>query len=96
MTKLATLIEVTEGSPESVLKKLAISKLGAARLLPVPGSDTVNIDGGLNDIRAVISANQINFFVRYKHDVDKYTKLLARFTEENNECCRLLPCKSIS
>lgn len=95
MTKLTTFIEVTEGSPESILEKLATSKLGAVRLLPVPGSDTVNIDGGLNDIRAVIGAEQIFFFVRYDHDVDKYTKLLTDFTEENSEYCRLLSCRHI-
>ena len=96
MTKLATFIEVTEGSPESILNKLAISKLGAARLLPVPGSDTINIDGGLNDIRALIGPKQISFFVRYKCDVEKYTKLLTEFVEENCECCRLMSRNNIS
>lgn len=96
MTRLATRIEVTDRNPELVLKDLAIAKLGATRALPVSGSDTFNIDGGLNDIRASIVANEIRFFVRYDIDVDKYTKLIHSFVDENSERCRLKFRESIS
>ncbi|AFT73200.1 hypothetical protein AMEC673_02495 [Alteromonas macleodii str. 'English Channel 673'] len=90
MTKLTTWIEVTDGAPELMLKKLAISKFGAERLLPVPETETINIDGGLNDIRAVINTNEIRFFVRYEREVDWYTRLISAFVQENSECCRLM------
>ncbi len=90
MARLATWIEVTDGAPELILERLAVSKLGAERLLPVPDSDTINIDGGLNDIRAVINTNEIIFFVRYEQEVDWYTRLISAFVQENSECCRLM------
>ncbi len=90
MSKLKIQIEVFDGEPERLLEELALSKFGAKRVLPVPGSDTLNIDGGLNDIRAVIDANNISFYVRYQRDADKFEKLITYFVEPLTERCYMV------
>ncbi|MBT79171.1 MAG: hypothetical protein CL587_02125 [Alteromonadaceae bacterium] len=90
MSKLKIQIEVHDGEPQKLLEELALGKLGATRVFPVPGSDTLNIDGGLNDIRAVIDANNISFYVRYERDTGKFEKLITAFVEPYTERCHIV------
>ena len=50
----------------SVLKALAIDKFKANGVYEISGSDTLDIDDGLNDIRAKIDPqNRISFFITF-------------------------------
>lgn len=90
MSKLKIQIEADDGEPQKLLEELALNKLGATRVLPVPGSNTLNIDGGLNDIRAVIDTNNISFYVRYERDADKFEKLITYFVASQTERCHIV------
>ncbi|XOV81277.1 MAG: hypothetical protein ACFHVJ_10080 [Aestuariibacter sp.] len=83
MKKLNVEIDVGDQDPMKVLEGLSIARFGAFRVLPVPGSDTYNIDGGLNDIRALVLDQRIQFLCRYDQDQLKYEKMVREHCKSN-------------
>ena len=54
--------------------------------------NSYNIDGGENDVRALVEAEErvICLFCRYEKDVDKIEEKLAEFTSRHMEQCLLV------
>jgi hypothetical protein len=63
----------------ALLKILAKEKFHAKEVFKVSGTETLNIDDGMNDVRAKIKHGAIEFWIRYKSDESKYEKLLLDF-----------------
>jgi hypothetical protein len=74
-----------------VLHELAISKFQAIEVHKL-SDGSFNIDGGLNDTRAIIDEQEqtIHLICRYERDVLSTTKKLTEFAAINEYSCRLL------
>jgi hypothetical protein len=74
-----------------VLRDLAISKFYAIEVHQLSGG-SFNIDGGMNDTRAIIDEQErsIHLICRYERDVLSTTKKLTEFAAINKHSCRLL------
>jgi len=74
-----------------VLHELAISKFHAIEVHEL-SDGSFNIDGGLNDTRALIDEQErsIHLICRYEMDVFYTTKKLTEFAAINKHSCRLL------
>jgi hypothetical protein len=77
-----------------LLTKLAKAKFGANEIHEIPGTDTLNIDNGMNDIRAKISDDAIEFWIRYKRAEEQYEQAILDFCRENALTLRFNPVKS--
>lgn len=84
MTKLNIEIIATDEEPFSLLTRLAKAKFRACDVYTVSGAETLAIDDGMNDIRALINANIIEFYYRYDKDRNKYESLILDFCRQNN------------
>jgi hypothetical protein len=83
MAKLGIEI-IGEKEPLSTLSQLAKQKFGADKIVEIEGSSTCNIDAGINNIRAKITAeNTIEFYHRYAKDCERYESLTLAFCREN-------------
>ncbi|WP_375276890.1 hypothetical protein [Alteromonas australica] len=83
MTKLNIELCVAKEEAMDVLEKLSIDKFKARRVLPIEGADSLNIDGGLNDIRARITDTGIEFFCRYARERAKYESVIRNYCFTN-------------
>ena len=77
----------------SLLTKLAQTKFRANEIYEIPGSDTLNIDDGMNDIRGKIVGGIIEFRIRYKREEEQYEKVILDFCRENALTLRFNPVK---
>jgi transcription initiation factor TFIID subunit TAF12 len=75
---------LTQQDPVPLLRLLATEKLHAQDIHKIEESNTINIDAGMNDIRAEIDENVIKFYCRYKKDADKYEKHILDFCKEHS------------
>ncbi|MBU2877070.1 hypothetical protein [Aliiglaciecola lipolytica] len=84
MTKLNIEIIATDDEPFGLLTKLAKAKFRANNVYTLSGTETLAIDDGMNDIRALINANVIEFYYRYDKDRNQYESLILDFCRQNN------------
>ncbi len=70
-----------------VLNKMAVTKFKAERAIWLDNGN-VNIDAGLNDVRAVLSdqVDLIKFCCRYTRDVPRVESIISDFVNENPNC----------
>jgi hypothetical protein len=70
-----------------VMNKMAVTKFKAERAIRL-GNGSVNIDGGLNDVRAIINeqVGLIKFCCRYARDVTRVESLTRDFVCKNPNC----------
>lgn len=89
MAKLG--LQIIAGSdPLEILNQLARQMFNAEMVSEIEGSDTLNIDSGINNIRARITAkNVIEFYHRYDKDYDRYESLILEFCRNNNLTIKL-------
>ena len=73
-----------KSDPMALLKLLAEETFHAQEVFKILGSETLNIDAGMNDIRAKIKHPIIEFWIRYKCEESKYEKLLLDFCREHS------------
>ena len=76
-----------------MLTKLAQTRFRAVEIHKVPGSDTLDIDNGMNDLRAKIVGNTIEFWIRYRSQEDQYERIVLDFCKENALNLRFYPLK---
>jgi hypothetical protein len=81
------IIDIEQTSLMQVLNKMAVTKFKAHRATCL-NNGNVNIDGGLNDVRAVLSdqVDLIKFCCRYTRDVPRVESLISDFVYENYNC----------
>lgn len=91
--KLDVEIIAIDTDPWALLAKLAKAKFKAKEIHEIPGTDTLNIDNGMNDLRAKISDDAIEFWIRYKRDEMKYEQAILDFCRENALTLRFNPIK---
>lgn len=91
--KLDVEIISIETDPRALLTKLAKAKFRANEIHEIPGTDTLNIDNGMNDLRAKIVGDTIEFWIRYKRDEEQYEQALLDFCRENALTLRFNPAK---
>ena len=70
--------------PMTLLKILAEEKFHAKEVFEIEGSETLNIDAGMNDVRAKVRHGVIEFWIRYESEETKYEKLLLDFCREHS------------
>ncbi len=70
-----------------VMNMMAVTKFKAENAIWLDNGN-INIDGGLNDVRAVLSgqAGLIKFCCRYISDVPKVESLIIDFAYQNPNC----------
>jgi len=81
------IIDLEKTSMLKVLNDIAVTKFKANRAVLLANGN-VNIDNGLNDVRAVLSdhENVIKFCCRYTNDVSKVEALISDFVHQNAHC----------
>lgn len=72
MAKLAVEIVAYGVDAAELLKILAVEEFKAKDIHRIEGTETYDIDDGMNDIRAKIEKNHISFYCRYKSDIQRY------------------------
>jgi len=75
---------ISEQDPLFLLRLLAREKLHAQDVNKIEGSDTLDIDDAVNDIRAKIDEGIIKFYCRYEKDAAKYEKHILDFCKEHS------------
>ena len=80
-------LDLDNTSVIQVLDKMAVAKFKANKAICLDNGN-FNIDGGLNDVRAVISkqAGLIKFCCRYSSDVPRVESLIGDFAYKNPNC----------
>jgi len=70
-----------------VMNKIAVTKFKAEMAIRL-GNCSVNIDGGLNDVRAILNeqVGLIKFCCRYARDVPRVESLIRDFVSKNPNC----------
>lgn len=74
---------IAKEAPWNLLAELAKDKFNAMDIYELEGTKTIAIDGGMNDIRATIVGNSIQFQYRYEKDGSKYEGLILDFCRTN-------------
>jgi hypothetical protein len=76
---------ITDKSDSMVLLKLLAKEIfHAQEVFEIPGSETLDIDAGMNDIRAKLKHSVIEFWIRYECEESKYEKLLLEFCRKHS------------
>ena len=75
---------IANKDPLLLLTRLANEKFHATEISAIPGGNMLNIDAGMNDIRAIVDKNTIKFYFRYEKDSDKYERLIIDFCKEHS------------
>ncbi|MFT5602894.1 MAG: hypothetical protein ACI9N1_003156 [Flavobacteriales bacterium] len=80
-------LDIDKASVIQVIDKIAVAKFKAQKAICLDNGN-FNIDGGLNDVRAVISeeVGLIKFCCRYTKDVHRVESLVSDFVYENHNC----------
>ncbi|GEA04800.1 hypothetical protein KUL17_36970 [Alteromonas sp. KUL17] len=91
--KLDVEIICGRAEPRYLLTSLARTKFKASEIHEIPGSDTFNIDDGVNDIRGKIVGNVLEFWIRYKREEKRYEKAILDFCRENSLTLQFNPSK---
>lgn len=84
MAKLDIEIIAVGEQPLYLLAKLAKAKFSADDVHALPGTNTLDIDKGINDIRGLIDGSRILFYYRYKKDRSRYEALILDYCRANN------------
>ena len=80
-------LDLEQSSLMNVLNTMAVTKFKAYRAIWLDNGN-VNIDGGINDVRAVLSdqVGLIKFCCRYTRDIPRVESLISDFVYENANC----------
>jgi hypothetical protein len=84
MAKLDIELIAVDEQPLDLLAKLAKAKFNADDVHVLPGTNTLDIDKGINDIRGLIDGNRILFYYRYKKDCSRYEASILDYCRANN------------
>jgi len=86
-TKEIIIIDLEKTSILQILNNMAVTKFKAHRAIRL-GNGDINIDAGLNDVRAVLSekGDLIKFFCRYVRDIPRVESLVKDFSYQNPNC----------
>jgi len=81
------ILDLNKTSVIQVIDKIAVAKFKAKKAICLDNGN-FNIDGGLNDVRAVINeeVDLIKFCCRYTRDVPRVESLISDFVYENPNC----------
>lgn len=81
------IIDLEEVSILQVLNNMAVTKFKAHKAILLSNGN-FNIDGGINDVRAVVSdkSGVIKFFCRYIRDIPRVESLVNDFAYQNPNC----------
>jgi len=81
------IIDLDKTSILQVLNNMAVTKFKAQRAIKLDNGN-INIDAGLNDVRAVLGANGdlIKFFCRYVSDIPIVEVLVSDFAYQHPNC----------
>ncbi|NMH61006.1 hypothetical protein [Alteromonas ponticola] len=79
---------------ENIINRIAIDKFRARQAYSLD-SNMWNIDGSLNDVRAVCNdGNEIvKFFCRYEEDIKRTDAKIAEFARNHSTLCELVNSK---
>lgn len=85
--KEITIINLEKTSILQVLNNMAVIKFKAQRAILLDNGH-INIDAGLNDVRAVLSdkGDLIKFFCRYLRDIPRVESLVNDFVYQHPNC----------
>lgn len=89
--KLDVEIITIDTDPLALLAKLAKAKFRANEIHEIPGTNTLNIDNGMNDIRSKVMGDVLEFWIRYKRDEEQYEQAILDFCRENALTLRFNP-----
>ncbi len=80
-------LDLDKTSVIQVIDKIAVAKFKAQKATCLDNGN-FNIDGGLNDVRAVISeeVGLIEFCCRYARDIPRVESLISDFVSKNPNC----------
>lgn len=80
-------LDLDKTSVIQVIDKIAVAKFKSQKAICLDNGN-FNIDGGLNDVRAVISeeVSLIKFCCRYAKDIPRVELLISDFVYENPNC----------
>lgn len=92
--KLDVEIICKSSNPRYLLTNLARAKFKANEIHEIPGSETLDIDSGMNDIRGKVVGDVLEFWIRYKRDERQYEQAILDFCRENALTLRFNPVKS--
>jgi hypothetical protein len=86
-TKEIITIDLEKTSILQVLNKMAVTKFKAQRAILLDNGH-INIDAGLNDVRAILSdkGNVIMFFCLYIRDIPRVESLVNDFAYQHPNC----------
>jgi ABC-type branched-subunit amino acid transport system substrate-binding protein len=81
------ILDLEKTSILQILSNLAVTKFKAHRAIRL-GNGDINIDGGLNDVRAILSGKGglIKFFCRYVRDIPRVESIVNDFASQNLNC----------
>jgi hypothetical protein len=81
------ILDLQQSSLMKVLNTMAVTKFKAEKAIWLDNGN-VNIDAGLNDVRALISeeVGLIKFCCRYTRDFPRVESLISDFVHENPNC----------
>ena len=85
-TKKIIIIDLEKTSLQ-ILNSMAVTKFKAHRAIRL-GNGDINIDAGLNDVRAVLSdkGDLIKIFCRYIRDIPRVDSLVDDFAYQHPNC----------
>jgi hypothetical protein len=72
---------------ESIVKLLAKEQFHARDAYPLEKTNQFNIDGSMNDVRAITDNQFIRLFCRYKKDVQRMSQRLIKFVDSHPDIC---------
>jgi hypothetical protein len=74
---------------ENIIELLATEQFSARGIFQLQNPDHYNIDGSMNDVRAIVDSteNVIRLFCRYSKDVQKISKRVVKFANTNPDLC---------
>ena len=86
-TKELIIIDLAKTSILQVLNNMAVAKFKAHRAIKL-GNGNINIDAGMNNVRAVLSDQDglIKFFCRYIRDIPRVERLVHDFAYQHPNC----------
>ena len=86
-TKEIIIIDLEKTYIFQVLNNMAVTIFKAHRAIRL-GNGDINIDAGLNDVRAILSDNGdlIKFFCRYIRDIPRVDSLVDDFAYQHPNC----------
>jgi len=80
-------LDLDKASVMQIIDKIAVTKFKAQKAICLDNGN-FNIDGGLNDVRAVISEEfgLIKFCCRYARDIPRVELLISDFVYDSTNC----------